>query len=402
MILKLTEKRVFMIFYLVIVATVLNQIAFKGSKVLMSLYAMELGADPFIVGVLISLYSLFPLFLAVYAGRLSDRFGPRIPMLLGSLGLAGGLLLPFLLPRLATLYASATMIGCFYIFYTVSIQHLVGTFGSGVQRTRNFGIFSLGVALSAMFGPTLAGFSIDLAGHKLTYLFLALIPAAPAAFLIFFAGGLPHAEAANRQAQKPMMDLVRNVPLRRALVTAGIIETGLELFNFYMPIYGHSLGLSASLIGIIMGAFATAMLVMRGAMPMLVRRSSEEAALFGSLGLAAAAFVLFPFFTSVYLLIAISFVLGLGLGCGSPLSLIITYNRAPDGRSGEAMGMRQTANKFIQVLVPVIVGTLGSAFGVGPAFWLDALLLSAGAFIMKADARSRVNERRVDAAGAVR
>ena len=211
-----------------------------------------------------------------------------------------------------------------------------------------------------MFGPTLAGFSIDLAGHKLTYLFLALIPAAPAAFLIFFAGGLPHAEAANRQAQKPMMDLVRNVPLRRALVTAGIIETGLELFNFYMPIYGHSLGL------------------------------------------AAAAFVLFPFFTSVYLLIAISFVLGLGLGCGSPLSLIITYNRAPDGRSGEAMGMRQTANKFIQVLVPVIVGTLGSAFGVGPAFWLDALLLSAGAFIMKADARSRVNERRVDAAHAVR
>ncbi len=391
-----------MIFYLVIVATVLNQIAFKGSKVLMSLYAMELGADPFIVGVLISLYSLFPLFLAVYAGRLSDRFGPRIPMLLGSLGLAGGLLLPFLLPRLATLYASATMIGCFYIFYTVSIQHLVGTFGSGVQRTRNFSIFSLGVALSAMFGPTLAGFSIDLAGHKLTYLFLALIPAAPAAFLIFFAGGLRHTEAANRQAQKPMMDLVRNVPLRRALVTAGIIETGLELFNFYMPIYGHSLGLSASLIGIIMGAFATAMLVMRGAMPMLVRRSSEEAALFGSLGLAAAAFVLFPFFTSVYLLIAISFVLGLGLGCGSPLSLIITYNRAPDGRSGEAMGMRQTANKFIQVLVPVIVGTLGSAFGVGPAFWLDALLLSAGAFIMNADARSRVNERRVDAAGAVR
>jgi hypothetical protein len=35
-----------MIFYLVIIATVLNQIAFKGSKVLMSLYAMEL-AFPF-------------------------------------------------------------------------------------------------------------------------------------------------------------------------------------------------------------------------------------------------------------------------------------------------------------------------------------------------------------------
>ena len=125
-------------------------------------------------------------------------------------------------------------------------------------------------------------------------------------------------------------------------------------------------------------------------MPILVRKSSEEWALFGSLGLAAAISLLFPFVADVYLLVGISFVLGLGLGCCSPLSLIITYNRAPDGRSGEAMGMRQTVNKFIQVLLPVIVGTLGSAFGVGPAFWMNALLLASGAYIMKADARVRV------------
>lgn len=391
-----------MIFYLVIIATLLNQIAFKGSKVLMSLYAMNLGADPFIVGVLISLYSLFPLFLAVYAGRLSDRLGPRIPMLLGSLGLACGLLLPFLLPRLSILLVSAAIIGCIYIFYTVSVQHLIGSFGSGEQRTRNFSTFSLGVALSAMFGPTLAGFSIDLVGHELTYLILALFPAAPAVFFMFFARELPRAEAADRQAQKHTIDLLRSVSLRRVLVTAGIIETGLELFNFYMPIYGHSLGLSASVIGIIMGAFAAAMLLMRSVMPIMVRKSNEETALFGSLGLAAAISVLFPFVSDVYLLVGISFVLGLGLGCCSPLSLIITYNRAPDGRSGEAMGMRQTVNKFIQVLIPVIVGTLGSAFGVGPAFWMNALMLASGAYIMKADARLRVKAQQADRAGVSR
>jgi len=378
-----------MILYLVIIATLINQMAFKGSKVLMSLFAMNLGADPFIVGVLISLYSLFPLFLAVYAGRLSDRLGPRIPMLLGSLGLALGLLLPFLWPRLSTLLISAAMIGCLYIFFTVSVQHLVGSFGSGEMRTRNFSTFSLGVAVSAMLGPTLTGFSIDLVGHELTYLFLALLPAAPALFLIFSGGALPLAEAAARKTQRHPLDLLRSVPLRRALVTAGIIETGLELFNFYMPIYGHSLGLSASVIGIIMGAFAAAMLLMRSVMPIMVRKSSEETALFGSLGLAAFICVLFPFVADVYLLVGISFVLGLGLGCCSPLSLIITYNRAPDGRSGEAMGMRQTVNKFIQVLLPVIVGTLGSAFGVGPAFWMNALMLASGSYIMKVDARFR-------------
>jgi len=72
-------------FYVIVALTVLNHIAFKGSKVLISLYAMDLGANPFTVGVLFSLYSLFSLFIALYAGRLSDRLGPRIPMLIGSL-----------------------------------------------------------------------------------------------------------------------------------------------------------------------------------------------------------------------------------------------------------------------------------------------------------------------------
>ena len=44
------------------------------------------------------------------------------------------------------------------------------------------------------------------------------------------------------------------------LITAGIIETGLELFNFFLPIYARSLGLSASRIGIVMGSFAVALL----------------------------------------------------------------------------------------------------------------------------------------------
>ncbi len=378
-----------MIFYAIVATTVLNHIAFRGSKVLASLYALELGANPLNVGLLFSLYSLFPLFLAFYAGRIADRLGARWPMLIGSLGLACGLLLPYLMPRLPALYASAATIGTFYIFYTVSAQHLIGALGEGHERTRNFSAYSLGVGLTALLGPTITGFSIDLSGHRTTYLVLGLLPVAPIVFLLF-ARGLPAGAAAPRHEQHRAMDLVRNEPLRRVLITAGLIETGLELFNFYLPIYGHSIGLSASMIGIIMGTFAAAMLLMRSFMPMLARKTSEEAVLCGSLTLAAATCVVFPFITNVYLLMAMSFVLGLGLGCCSPLSLIITYNRAPEGRAGEAMGMRQAVTKFTEVMVPIAFGTIGAAFGLAPAFWMDSLLLGTGAWIMKEDARLRV------------
>jgi MFS family permease len=381
-------------FYVIVALTVLNHIAYKGSKMLISLYAIDLGATPLTIGILYSLYSFFSLFLALYAGRVSDRLGPRVPMLMGSLALGGGLLLPYVWRGLPALFLSATLIGTLYIFYTVSAQHLIGAFGAGHKRTHNYAIFSMGVALTALLGPTLTGFLIDSIGHQSTYVILALLPVGPSVFLLFFARALPRVAEDAKQSGQRTLDLVRNVPLRRAFIAAGIIETGGELYNFYMPIYGHSIGLSASLIGVVIGTYAVGVLATRLVMTALVRRSSEEAVLCGSLALAAAACVLFPFVTNVYMLAAISFVLGVGLGCCGPLSMVITYNRAPAGRSGEAMGLRQSFNKFTEVLVPLVFGTLGSAFGLGPAFWMDALLLGGGAYLMKADVEQRARARR--------
>ena len=119
----------------------------------------------------------------------------------------------------------------------------------------------------------------------------------------------------------------------------------------------------------------------------LVRRSSEETVLFGSLGLTAATCVLFPFVADPVMLAVISFVFGLGLGCCGPLSMVLTYNRAPEGRAGEAIGWRQSFNKFIEVVMPLLFGTLGTAFGLSPAFWLNAVFLGSGAALMQADAR---------------
>ena len=87
-------------------------------------------------------------------------------------------------------------------------------------------------------GPTITGFSIDLLGHQLTYLLLAVLPIGPIVFLIFFAHRLPHAAGDEKRSGQRTVDLIKNVPLRRAFIAAGIIETGGELYNFYMPIYG--------------------------------------------------------------------------------------------------------------------------------------------------------------------
>lgn len=368
-----------MIVYLIVFLAVLNTIALKGSKVLISLYASDLGADLFSIGLLASLYGLFPLVLAVYAGKVSDRLGMRLPMVLGSFGIALGMVLPYFIHHLYILYVSTACISMSYIFFQVSVHNLIGSFGDADARVRNFGVFSLGGATSSLFGPLLAGFGMDHFGAPMSYLLLAAFAMASGLCVWFYKNLLPPVvRSTESQPDQSVVDLFRSASLRRVLITSGVIVTGMDLYTFYFPIYGRSIGLSASAIGVILSMQAAAAFVVRVLMPHLVKRSSEDTVLTYSLYVAGLTYLLFPFFHNVVILALISFVLGLGLGCGQPLSIILTYNRSPAGRSGEALGARLTVNKFTQVAVPLIFGAVGAQFGLLPVFWSNAAFLITG------------------------
>src|SRR5689334_4228228 len=141
--------------YFVVLLSVLMNAALRGSRVLVSLSALHLGANSFTVGVLAALFSVFPLLLAVYAGRVSDRVGVRAPIMLGSAGMTLGLLLPVLHDDYFTLFACPVLIGLSQIFVQVSIQNAVGSIGGAEGRANNFATFSLGASISTFIGPSL-------------------------------------------------------------------------------------------------------------------------------------------------------------------------------------------------------------------------------------------------------
>src|SRR5688572_32141626 len=86
--------------YLIVLMCLLSHSGFGGSRVVITLYALQLGANQFTVGVLMALYALVPMLFAVAVGRLADRVGARLPMLLGTSGVMLALLLPPLFPSM--------------------------------------------------------------------------------------------------------------------------------------------------------------------------------------------------------------------------------------------------------------------------------------------------------------
>jgi MFS family permease len=356
-----------------------NMSAFRASKVLVSLFAIELGASQLVIGFMIAMYSLLPALLALQAGKLSDRLGVRIPMLIGSFGVSVGLLLPWLFPSMTALYASAALVGVAHMMCNIAAQNLVGSVGGAEDRTRNFSNYALMMAVGSFLGPLAGGFSIDYFGHARSYLYVAAFPLVPVLILAFTrqVGGGPRVKSEEEQAVLSA-SLMSNPALRRTLIASAMAVTGQDLFQFYMPIYGHSVGLSASAIGVVLGMFGIAAFVVRIWLPKFVKRWGPDTVFSVSLYVAAAAFVVFPLISSAAMLSVVALVIGLGMGCAQPVTLMLVYSRAPEGRSGEALGMRVTINQITHIVVPIIFGTLGSAFGVAPVFLINALILAAG------------------------
>jgi len=376
-----------MIVYLAVFCTLMQGVAQRGAKMLVSLDALGLGASPFQVGLLAALFPVFPLLLAVYAGRVSDRIGVKAPMIGGSAMMAFGLCVPLAWPGMNGLLAAATLIGLGHIFFHVSAHNLIGSYGDGQARVRNFATFSLGASVSAFVGPALTGFAIDGLGFRPAYVMLAAVALVAPAVLLSRPRMVPGRAAHSKERGGNALELLGNAGLRRTLIMSGVTLTGIELFTFYFPVYGRSIGLSASMIGIVMSSYAVAAFLVRMGMGRATRSMGEIGVLTASLLMAGATFMMVPFVSHALLLAVVSFLLGIGLGCAQPLTILLTYNHAPKGRSGEALGMRLTVNKFTQILVPLVFGAMGSAFGLVPVFWANGAFLLAGGVISLAERR---------------
>lgn len=368
-----------MTLYALTLFTILNHTAYVGSRVAVSLYAIHLHATPLTVGTLMSLYGLLPMLLSVSAGRLSDRVKPRVPLLVGSVLVVVGTLLPFLAPGLAPLHVAATLIGLGFMLFQVTVQNSIGFIGAPERRPANFSLFALGFSVSAFLGPLFAGLAIDWIGYAFTFIFLALLPVATIIALAANKLVLPAPPShGKRDEKRRVVDLFAHSDVRRVLIITALQATSWELFTFMMPVYGTGIGLSPSVIGVIMGAFAVATFLIRLALPYLARRVTAWRLLNLALLLTGLCYVLFPLVTHVALLMALAFVLGIGLGSAQPMVMALLHDAAPEGRTGEAVGVRQMVITTGQTVMPLLFGALGSALGVRIVFWTVALAVIVG------------------------
>ena len=357
----------------------LAHVGFGGSRLVLTLQAVQLQASPFAIGLIMSLLMVVPMFVSVAIGRWADRAGFFRPAVLGFAMLAAAGVLGAAMPTMVTLGIASVLVGTGYMLAHVSVNNAIGQACTPSTRPQAFGAMAMAFSISGLIGPMVAGFSIDHGSHAIAFALMVLFPVVSALMLV-----LPTriANVANQSlgtdSRSGVMDLLRYKPLQPVFILTGLMSRGWDLFTFLMPLYGSRSGLSATAIGLVVGAFGAGSFAVRVMIPWLMRVLDEWRLLGIALGLTAVCYIAFPFFTSATALLPISFVLGMVLGCGQPMGMSLLHATAPPSRTGEAVGVRSTITALSQTLLPLLFGGLGTALGMMPVFWAAAVVLSAG------------------------
>ena len=378
----------------ILALAVLTHTAFAASRISVTLAAIEWGAPTLVVGLLLALYSLFPMLCAVIAGRWMDRGGTRIPMLLGFALLSLGTAAPALDQGLAALYVSSTTVGLGFLLVHLPLQKLTGEAledpGDAAARTKNFGWLAVAFSVSGFLGPLTAGYLIEYGGFRAAFLVAAAISGVAWALLYLrWRFTSPVQERPIEPEIRASAFALLEVPeLRRLFIAVVLLSSAWDIHLFLVPIHGAKIGLSPSQIGQVLASFGAATFVVRVVLPIITRGVSEWRVITVAQMIAALVFAAYPLLSQVSALMALSFVLGLGLGCGQPMVMSLLHKHAPAGRIGEAAGVRQTLIAATQTALPVAFGSVGSFLGLllggpltfAPLFWGFSGLIGWGAW----------------------
>jgi MFS family permease len=361
-----------------IVGQVFLHACMTGVRMAAPLLALRQGYSEAAVGVLLALFALTQVFLALPAGRYADRHGLRRPFAYAIVAAVIGAGAAVAFPIFPVLCLTALLTGGATGAASIALQRHVGRAAENpTQLKQVFSWLAIGPAASNFLGPFSAGLVIDHGGFRAAFLLLAILPLV-AWFWVQSAKELPPVIRAEGEKHGTAWDLVREPMFRRLLIVNWLLSSCWDVHTFVVPVLGHERGLSASVIGTILGGFAVAAASIRVVLPIIAVRLKEWVVITFAMGATAVLFGIYPFLYSALAMGLCSVLLGTVLGTVQPMIMSTLHQITPEERHGEAVALRVMAINASSVTMPMLFGAAGTFVGISGVFWAVGLIVGGG------------------------
>lgn len=349
-----------------------------GFRMAAPLMALREGYSPAAVGMLLALFALAPVFMALPAGRYADRRGLKKPVMIAVCCASAGAALAVAFPVFGVLCLTAFTCGAATGLAMIALQRHVGRLANGPTELKQvFSWMAIGPSISNFLGPFAAGVMIDSFGFRAAFLLLALLPSMAWFWVRHTVEHEPVAPEL-RQSSGSSWNLLKDKGFRQLMMINWMLSSCWDVHTFLVPVLGHERGLSATVIGSILGAFALAATTIRVLMPWLASHLRESVVIGTAMGATALLFAAYPLVHAAWAMAVLSVLLGFALGSVQPMIMSTLHQMTPHHRHGEALGLRAMAINGSSVVMPLLFGSAGALVGVGAVFWLVGAAVGLG------------------------
>jgi len=385
---------------------------------LASLYVVELGGSPAVVGAAVASAFVIPALVAIPIGRVVDRAGAPRMLVAGTLVLIFSALVVVVRPGLAMLFLSRVANGLAHVILMVATQVHVAVVAPVHRREEAISWYSTFVSAGQLLGPLAVGVLVDLAGFQAAFAAggaAAALALAPAGRLRVHEASTSMDRRGEDRAQPPevwgrrrqaaparstgVRELLRNDGVKVAIAASSGILFAMGARQAFLPVYLHSLGFSTTLIGFMLSLRSVVSMVVRPWIPAMIGvMGGRRSALVGATLLTAAGLGLTGLARDPVSVGLLTILIGVGIGASQPLTIVAVADHVEEGKQGVALGLRLAANRIAQLINPVIFGLVAEAAGFAVTFLIAGLLIGlVGAMVRQWGA---VLDRRGHAAGA--
>ncbi len=361
-------------------------------------FAEGLGASAALVGIIVAAYSVTNLFGNLGAGFVLDRWGRRLPIVVGLTITIVAVFSYSLVQTSEQLIAVRAIHGIGAAVLAPGAFSMIGDRAPSDRWGRTMGLTGALIAVAALVGPPAAGILRDTWGADAVFFVDSAVLLMTLITFLFIARD--DVSAAQAETSTPLVASQENTSRKPALWSAYgatfAITVGIGALVAYLPLVLEEQGETAARTGYSFGIYAfVAMLVM--ASP--INRASDRFGRFGPLivGLVgvAAGLVMLGVFTGYSGISLGMAVFGLGYGIVFPAAAALVIGAAGADRRGMAFGI------FYAVYsLGVVVGASGSGIlaglddeFVGLPFLAAAAVVVAAVPLVEFMRRAAVNHR---------
>ena len=358
-------------------------IGLGGTLILVPLYALYLGFDLAELGAIIASQAVFGLFLRLFAGAISDRFGERWVLLFSFGSMIAGAAIIGTSTSFWALILGQTFLGISRATYWTATQ----SYCSRINPARS------GTLLGRMSSSRTSG---DMAGAALVGLIAETMGYGPAWAIIVGVGAvglvgssglpiLPRKDALRgfKQALAPIPSMTRSPSMAMAGFTAFVASAAMTIAVILLVPYLRELGNGETTIGLVRTGSLIGSVAIGIIFGKIVSRTGQQNLYVLALSAMGVVMLAVPLVgTGLAPLGALMFLYGTFYGLLGPLYPLTASTYSSQEQRGVAMSYVGLYWGVAQIAVPASFGVIAANFGLENSFWFAGLMFIAFAAAM--------------------